>query len=63
MHKKDLNEIISFLVIECVRHSWFELVFQAMYEAVMCGDIDLLDDLMDIPGADINMEWVSLEGI
>ena len=32
-----------------------------MYESVISGDIDLLDDLMDEPAADINMIWVSQE--
>ena len=31
-----------------------------MYDAVRTGNIDLMDDLLDLPGADINMEWVSL---
>ena len=30
-----------------------------MYDATKDGNIELFDDLLDIPGADINMEWVS----
>ena len=30
-----------------------------MYDSVKSGDIDLLDDLLDLPGASIDMEWVS----
>ena len=30
-----------------------------MYKSVIAGDIDLLDDLMDLPGANINMTWVN----
>ena len=29
-----------------------------MFECVWEGDIDLLDDLLDLPGADINQTWV-----
>ena len=36
------------------------LCVQAMYECVKAGDIDLLDDLLDLPAADINMTWVGL---
>ena len=32
-----------------------------MYAAVREGNIELLDDLLDLPGADINMEWVRWE--
>ena len=35
------------------------LVLQAMYEAVKDGDIDLLEDLLEKPNADINMVYVS----
>ena len=34
------------------------LFLQAMFECVWEGDIDLLDDLLDLPGADINQTWV-----
>ena len=32
-----------------------------MYTAVREGNIELLDELLDLRGADINMEWVSWE--
>ena len=31
---------------------------QAIFECVWEGDIDLLDDLLDLPGAHINITWV-----
>ena len=36
-----------------------DVCLQAMYHAVKNGDIDLLDDLLDLPYANIRMEWVS----
>ena len=39
------------------------LVLQAMYEAVKDGDIDLLEDLLEKPNADINMVYVSANTI
>ena len=35
-------------------------ILKAMYQAVCEGDIDLLDDLLDLAGADINMTWVRM---
>ena len=35
-------------------------LIKALYEAVVDGNIDLVDDLLDLPSADINMEWVGI---
>ena len=43
--------------------SFTALVLQAMYEVVKEGDIDLLEDLLEKPNADITMVYVSTNSV
>lgn len=43
--------------------SFAALVLQAMYEVVKEGDIDLLEDLLEKPNADITMVYVSTNSV